>query len=184
MLESTGIQMDLDALDKPVARYTIEKRIQSTCRGGAMKEQPCLLCQVAQGKIPAQKVLESDRIIAVMNTREPQARGHTVIFPKHHATDLREMDPQDLGEVALVARAIANAQGLENYNLLHNAGALAGQTIFHAHFHLIPKWSEQEGLRYTWKTDADFNQQESYLKIKDALMPRASSVDLPDSVTT
>jgi histidine triad (HIT) family protein len=136
---------------------------------GAMTERPCLLCLVAQGKIQAQKVLESDRIIAVMSTREPQARGHIVIFPKHHATALREMDPQDLGEVAVVARAIANAQGLENYNLLHNAGALAGQTIFHAHFHLIPKWSEQEGLLYTWKTDARFSQQEAYLKIKEAL---------------
>ena len=134
-----------------------------------MSEQPCLLCLVARGKIPAQKVLESDRTIAVMNTREPQARGHIVIFPKHHATALHDMEPQDLREIATVARAIANAQGLENYNLLHNAGALAGQTIFHAHFHLIPKWSEQEGLRYTWRTDSDFDQQEAYLKIKAAL---------------
>src|SRR3954447_18720050 len=92
-----------------------------------MREQPCLLCLVAQGKIQAQKVFEGDRTIAVMNTREPQARGHVVIFPKHHATALHEMDSQDLGEVAVVARTIANAQGLENYNLLHNAGALAGQ---------------------------------------------------------
>ena len=134
-----------------------------------MTEQPCVLCLVAQGKIQAQKVLESDRTIAVMNTREPQARGHIVIFPKHHATALHEMDPEDLSEVAAVARALANAQGLENYNLLHNAGALAGQTVFHAHFHLIPKWSEQEGFRYTWKTDGGFNQQESYLKIKETL---------------
>ena len=79
------------------------------------------------------------------------------------------MDSRDLGEVAVVARTIANAQGLENYNLLHNAGALAGQTVFHAHFHLIPRWSEQEGLRYSWKTDAGFDQQESYLKIREAL---------------
>jgi len=134
-----------------------------------MREQPCLLCLVAQGKIQAQKVFEGDRTIAVMNTREPQARGHVVIFPKHHSTALHEMDSRDLGEVAVVARTIANAQGLENYNLLHNAGALAGQTVFHAHFHLIPKWSEQEGLRYSWKTDAGFDQQESYLKIREAL---------------
>ena len=134
-----------------------------------MKEQPCLLCQVAQGKIQAQKVFESDRTIAVMNTREPQARGHIVIFPKHHATALHEMEPQDFGDVAVVARVMANAQRLQNYNLLHNAGALAGQTVFHAHFHLIPKWSEQEGLRYTWRTDSDFDQQEAYLKIKAAL---------------
>ena len=134
-----------------------------------MREQPCLLCLVAQGKIQAQKVFEGDRTIAVMNTREPQARGHVVIFPKHHATALHEMDSQDLGEVAVVARTIANAQGLENYNLLHNAGALAGQTVFHAHFHLIPKWSEIEGLRYERRERPEVDQREMRDKLGRAL---------------
>ena len=109
---------------------------------------------------------------AAINFKPFNAGGFTDSFARprlHHATALHEMDPRDLSEVAAVARALANAQGLENYNLLHNAGALAGQTVFHAHFHLIPKWSEQEGFRYTWKTDGGFDQQESYLKIKEAL---------------
>src|SRR6266478_4771321 len=134
-----------------------------------MREQPCLLCLVAQGKIQAQKVLEGARTIAVMNTREPQARGHVVIFPKHHAKALHEMDSQDLGEVAVVAKTIANAQGLENYNLLHNAGALAGQTVFHAHFHLIPKWSAGDGLRYVREPVAGVDQDVWYRRAKDAL---------------
>ena len=77
-------------------------------------------------------------------------------------------------EIADSACKIARALQIENYNLLHNAGALAGQTVFHAHFHLIPKWSDDEGLRFQWETKARFDQQDDYHKIKQALARLAS----------
>ena len=70
-----------------------------------------------------------------------------------------------------MAADVARREGIveSGYRVLTNNGPDAGQTVFHAHFHLIPKWSEQEGFRYTWKTDGGFDQQESYLQIKQAL---------------
>ena len=80
----------------------------------------------------ARIVLETERVVAVMNTREPHARGHVVVFPRRHAEALHEMLTEDVAAVVDATRRIARALGLANYNVLHNAGALAGQTVFHA----------------------------------------------------
>jgi len=137
--------------------------------GDRMSAEACMLCRIARGEVKAQTVLETDRALVAMNTREPQARGHVVLFPKRHVVALHEMSPEELAEIAGAAREVARASRLESYNLLHNAGALAGQTVFHAHFHLIPKWSEDEGLRFSWQTETRFDQQEPYQVLRRAL---------------
>jgi len=134
-----------------------------------MTAETCILCRIAQGKVTAQTVLVTDHTIAAMNTREPQARGHVVLFPKRHVNALHEMSADELADITNAASRLARASLLENYNLLHNAGALAGQTVFHAHFHLIPKRSEDEGLRFSWDTAARFDQQKPFETIKRAL---------------
>jgi histidine triad (HIT) family protein len=135
-----------------------------------MSQQPCLLCRIATGETEAQTVLETERVLAIMSTREPQAPGHVVLFARRHAAVLHEMESDDLADILGAAKTIAGALRLTNYNLLHNAGALAGQTVFHAHFHLIPKWSEDEGLRYAWKTGERVDREASYRKVKEALI--------------
>lgn len=138
-----------------------------------MSQGQFLLCRITTGDLHARKVLETERMVAVMNTFEPQARGHVVLFPKRHAVGLHDMDDQDLGAILAVAKKVASVLQLENYNILHNHGALAGQTVFHAHFHLIPKWSESEGLRYTWEVGKDYDQEQLYRKAKEALSSKA-----------
>jgi len=81
-----------------------------------MSRQPCLLCRIARGDIRAQTVLETERVLAVMNTREAQAQGHVVLFPRRHAAALHEMDPEDLADVVVAAKTIAGALQLANYN--------------------------------------------------------------------
>jgi diadenosine tetraphosphate (Ap4A) HIT family hydrolase len=134
-----------------------------------MHEDSCLLCRVARGELQAKTVLETERAIAVMNTREPHAGGHVLVFPRHHAVALHEMSSEDVAAVIDVAWRIARALRLENYNVLHNAGSLAGQTVFHAHFHLIPKWSEADGLRYAREPISGIDQEEWYRRVKEAL---------------
>ena len=134
-----------------------------------MTSETCMLCRIVRGEVKAQTLLTTDHVTVVMNTREPQARGHVVLFPRRHVVALHEMSPEELAEIGNIAGTVARASKLENYNLLHNAGALAGQTVFHAHFHLIPKLSEHEGLRFTWETEMRFDQRESYQMIKQAL---------------
>lgn len=128
-----------------------------------MHNDGCVLCAIAQGKIAAAKiVLASERAMAALNTREPQSRGHLVIFPKRHATALHDMEREDAADVFELVRRLARALRLENYNVLHNAGALAGQTVFHAHVHLIPTTGGHEGLKFAWSTELRFDQQGWY----------------------
>jgi histidine triad (HIT) family protein len=134
-----------------------------------MREDPCLLCRIARGELQAKTVLETERALAVMNTREPHAAGHMVVFPRRHAIALHEMSSEDVAAVIDVARRIARALRLDNYNVLHNAGALAGQTVFHAHFHLIPKWSDADGLRYAREPISGIDQEEWYRRVTEAL---------------
>jgi histidine triad (HIT) family protein len=128
-----------------------------------MRDDDCILCAIAQGKMPAAKpLLASEHAMAVLNTREPQAKGHIVVFPRRHAIALHDMDHEGTVGVFELIRRLARDLRLENYNVLHNAGALAGQTVLHAHFHLIPKTGPDDGLRFTWATDLRFDQQGSY----------------------
>ena len=131
----------------------------------------CLLCQIANGELRVDKLIETDHIVAVMNTREPLSRGHCVFFPKRHASTLHEADDRDLSEILLVMKKVARAIGAEHYNVLQNNGALAHQTVFHVHFHLIPKWSEAEGLRFGRDLPKGIDQTEITRKIKERLLP-------------
>ena len=113
-----------------------------------MPEDTCLLCRAAAGELPARIFVAGERVLGLVNDLEPLSRGHVVFFPRRHAARLDLLEDAELAELVQWAARSARALGLEAYNLLQNNGALAGQTIFHAHLHLIPKWSEAEGLRY------------------------------------
>ena len=129
----------------------------------------CLLCKVVRGDLRIEKIIETDRIIGVINDIEPLSRGHCVFFPKRHTPAFHDVDDQDLSEILLVIRKVASAMELENYNILQNNGSLASQTVFHAHFHLIPKWSEADGLRFSHETLRNLDQTEISRKIRERL---------------
>lgn len=130
----------------------------------------CLLCNVVRGQLKAEKIIESDTAIGIMNTVEPLSRGHCVFFPKRHAPKLHDVDDQDLSEVLVLIKRVAAALELENYNVLQNNGTLANQTVFHAHFHLIPKWSEAEGLNCQHDTRKKIDQTEITQRLKAKLL--------------
>lgn len=96
--------------------------------------------QIIQGKLPAKKVFENERILAIEDLH-PVAPVHVLIMPKKEIPNLQNMEPHDLpliGEIVEVAQKIAREKGIEKgYRLLTNNGPSSGQTIFHLHFHLI-----------------------------------------------
>jgi histidine triad (HIT) family protein len=108
----------------------------------------CILCRIAAGELKVQVVAETPTVIGVLNTLEPFSRGHCVFFPRKHSTNLLGMSSGELGEMLAAVRDVAAKTGAENFNVLSNVGSMAGQTVFHAHMHMIPKWSEDEGLVY------------------------------------
>ncbi len=95
---------------------------------------------IIQGKIPAKKVFENERILAIEDIH-PVAPVHILIIPKKPIVNLQAVEKEDLpliGEIVEVAQKIAEEKGiLDGYRLLTNSGADSGQTIFHLHFHLI-----------------------------------------------
>jgi histidine triad (HIT) family protein len=106
----------------------------------------CLFCSIVEGKIPASKVHENDSVLA-FDDINPQAPTHVLVIPKAHfenAAELAASDAQTLGELFVVARKIADDRSLAGYRTIFNTGADAGQTVFHAHLHLLG------GRSFTW----------------------------------
>ena len=95
---------------------------------------------IIEGKLPSKKVFENERILAIEDIH-PAAPVHLLIMPKKPIRDLQSLQLEDfslLGEIVEVAQQLATQYGIEEgYRLLTNNGPVAGQTIFHLHFHLL-----------------------------------------------
>ncbi|EMR08585.1 hypothetical protein PNEG_03061 [Pneumocystis murina B123] len=111
----------------------------------------CIFCRIILGELPAYKLLETEKSLAFLDI-QPLSRGHALIIPKEHAEKLHELNDDFLADILPIAKRLANAMGLEQYNLLQNNGSLAYQAVFHVHFHLIPKPSSSEGLYVEFKS--------------------------------
>ena len=112
----------------------------------------CIFCRIAAGELPATIVAEDERTIAFMDIR-PATRGHALVIPRAHATDVHDIDPEDLAAVAVAAKRLAarmlDALGADGVNLLNSSGAAAWQTMFHFHLHVIPRYAG-DPLRLPW----------------------------------
>lgn len=101
----------------------------------------CLFCKIIEGEIPADKVYENDDVLAFRDVN-PHAPVHTLIIPKKHLSTVNDIQPEDknvVGEMMLAAKQIAADEGVaeDGYRLVMNCNALAGQTVFHIHMHLL-----------------------------------------------
>jgi len=112
----------------------------------------CLFCKIVAGEVPATRVHEDERTIAFMDIN-PATRGHLLVIPREHATDLHAIDPDDLGACAAAAQGLAarvrDRLGAEGVNLLNSTGRAAWQTVFHFHLHVIPRYAD-DPLRLPW----------------------------------
>ncbi len=99
----------------------------------------CLFCKIASGKIPADKVAESDRLVAFRDI-EPQAPTHVLIIPKDHIASLNDAeDAELLGHLLLLAREVAEHDNLSSrgYRVVLNTNAEGGQAVYHLHAHVL-----------------------------------------------
>jgi histidine triad (HIT) family protein len=101
----------------------------------------CLFCKIVTGEIPAARVMESDRTLAFRDIN-PQAPTHVLVVPKDHYPDFASLAGAADGlltEVAVQAHAVAQAEGIaaSGYRVVFNTGPAAGQTVFHAHAHVL-----------------------------------------------
>lgn len=99
----------------------------------------CLFCQIVAGQIPAEIVHETERTVAFRDIA-PQAPTHVLVVPRAHhenAAALAAADPVASAELVTAAAAVAEQESLTGYRLIFNTGADAGQTVFHAHLHVL-----------------------------------------------
>ncbi|KAI8393820.1 hit family protein 1 [Radiomyces spectabilis] len=113
-------------------------------------DDDCIFCKIVRGKVPSKKVAETDKSFAFMDI-EPLSSGHVLIIPKYHAKYMHELPDEYLSDVMPIAKRIAIAADLDQYNVLQNNGKLANQAVPHVHFHVIPKPNEETGLGIRWK---------------------------------
>jgi histidine triad (HIT) family protein len=112
----------------------------------------CLFCKIVAGELPATVIAQDERTVTFMDIN-PATRGHVLVVPRNHSTDLLEVDPDDLAAVAQagrrIARRIKDRLGPDGINLINSCGAAAWQTVFHFHLHVIPRYAD-DPLRLPW----------------------------------
>lgn len=118
-----------------------------------MKDTNCIFCKIANGEIPSKTLYEDDKFRVILDLG-PASKGHALILPKNHYANLYELPEETAGEVMKLAKRMAAQMterlGCEGFNLVQNNGELAGQTVFHFHMHLIPRYRE-DGQKIGWK---------------------------------
>ena len=112
----------------------------------------CIFCKIIAGEIPSATIYEDEDFKVIMDI-SPAAKGHAIILPKKHCADLYELDDSTASKALMVARKVATAIKAEfncdGLNLLQNNGEAAGQTVFHFHLHLIPRYRKDQ-VNITW----------------------------------
>lgn len=108
----------------------------------------CLFCKIVRGEIPSAKVYEDDLVYAFLDITQV-TKGHTLLVPKQHVADIFEYDEElaaaVFSRVPKVAKALEKAfPEMEGLNIINNNKELAYQSVFHSHFHLIPRYSRDD----------------------------------------
>ncbi|MBO4901799.1 MAG: HIT family protein [Lachnospiraceae bacterium] len=129
-----------------------------------MKKDDCIFCKLANGEIPTNTIYEDNGFRVILDAA-PATKGHALILPKDHYDDLYGIDADVAADAMRLAKKMAGHMteklGCAGFNLVQNNGACAGQTVFHFHLHLIPRY-ENDGAGLTWKqTDPDAEAQKA-----------------------
>ena len=120
----------------------------------------CIFCKIIAGEIPSSKVYEDDQVVAFLDISQVTP-GHTLVVPKQHFRNLLEMDADSssrlFARVPDIARKVMKATGAKGMNILNNNEEIAGQTVFHTHVHLAPRYEETDGLQISFEVhEPDF----------------------------
>lgn len=116
-------------------------------------DKNCIFCKIINHEIPSETLFEDDNFRVIMDI-SPAAKGHAIMISKKHIPNIFELDEETAREAMVVAAKVAKAMkeelNCEGMNILQNNGEVAGQTVFHYHIHLIPRF-ENDTVNIKWK---------------------------------
>lgn len=138
-----------------------------------MKDKDCIFCKIANGEIPSSTIYEDEQFRVILDLG-PASKGHALILPKEHFKDVCELDEKVAAKIlplgAKLGTAMKKSLGCAGFNLVQNNGEAAGQTVFHFHVHVIPRYEgEPEIVTWTPGTESSEVLAETAAKIKEAL---------------
>ena len=115
----------------------------------------CIFCKIISGEIPSAKVYEDEEVYAFLDISQV-TKGHTLLIPKTHKKNIFEFSQEEASRlfqrVPIIAEALKATYSPEGLNILNNNGETAGQTVFHYHIHLIPRYGREDGFHPVFKT--------------------------------
>ena len=113
----------------------------------------CIFCKIANGEIPAATLYEDEDFRVILDLG-PASKGHALIVPKTHAANIYEISDEMAAKAMILAKKMAtkmtDALNCDGFNIVQNNGEQAGQTVFHFHMHLIPRY-EGDKVGITWE---------------------------------
>ncbi len=132
-----------------------------------MKKDDCIFCKLANGNIPTNTIYEDDDFRVFLDA-SPATAGHCLIVPKEHFDDLEDLDEAIAAKTLPLAKKIMlqlkEKLNWDGFNLVQNNREVAGQTVFHFHMHLIPRYKD-DGQKIVWKPGSpDEGELEALLK--------------------
>lgn len=138
----------------------------------------CIFCKIINKEIPSYTIYEDEDILAFLDISQV-SKGHTLVIPKKHVADIFEYDEDLAARVFTKIPEIVRAVRLfdpeiKGLNLLNNNGEFASQSVFHSHFHLIPRYANEsiDGFGLQWDTKGDNVSPENFTEIKNSIISK------------
>jgi histidine triad (HIT) family protein len=132
----------------------------------------CIFCKIINGEIPSAKVFENEHVLAFLDISQV-TKGHTLVIPKVHKENIFKLTPEIARNIFEVVPKIANALKTEfnpvGLNAVNNNGEEAGQSVFHFHLHLIPRYGKGDGFGAVWKNNQSEYSAEDYQRMAESI---------------
>ena len=123
----------------------------------------CIFCMIANHEINSSIIYEDDKVVAFLDLSQV-TKGHTLVVPKKHYANVIECDSEDLAHVIkvtqMLSKRIMERCGATGVNILNNCNEVAGQTVMHVHFHIIPRYSENDAIEIKFNESEKQNLEE------------------------
>lgn len=129
----------------------------------------CIFCRIAHHEIPSSMIYEDDCVAAFLDLSQV-TKGHTLVVPKKHTANILECDPETLAHLIqvtqMLAKRIVERTHANGVNILTNCNEVAGQSVMHLHFHIIPRYDEHDAITIQFNESEQQNLEELALLLK------------------